>query len=102
MSYKTEQLNRAREWSRVRGGSAEPVLIILHKSGNYGKSNIFGRCKFCHSGLTVFGVCVTCEYCEVCCTCKKVIQPDKRAIPMIYNHKKVNYGHYCLKCGEKI
>lgn len=92
--YKEDQEKRSITWSRVRNHSFDPVTFILKKMHD-SKSNIFSRCKFCHSGLMIKGICVTCGICELCSICKKVIQPDRSSKHMKYDHKNVSHG-YCF------
>jgi hypothetical protein len=95
--YQKEALGRSRKWSRVRGGTKKPVHIILHKKHD-SMSNVFSRCKFCHTGLKIRGVCVKCEVAELCYVCKKIVQPDRSALSMVYNHSKATHG-LCFHCN---
>lgn len=95
--YKKELFERCKNWSRVRGKSKKTVHAILRKKHD-SKSNIFSRCRFCHTGLKIKGVCVTCGYAYVCSKCKKIIQPDGSAIDGVTNENKISHG-LCLMCG---
>jgi|GEM_PF-6945345 len=87
-------------FSRVRARTGDHVLITTR--GEWGRSDIFARCKFC-GGLTIYGVCQTpeCGSACICCRCGRILQPDG------YTWKRMvvqsqNFTHtYCDVCAEE-
>jgi hypothetical protein len=82
-------------FSRVRGGTTKPVVIISRN----GRSNlIFGRCPFC-KGLTHYGVCQCCGGVRVCSKCRGVIQKNSSTLPLNYDEKRDPITHgICDSC----
>jgi hypothetical protein len=103
--YKKEREKRFANscFSRVRGRTNAPIYIVIRKTGNFAKSDIFLKCKFCN-GLTIKGVCQKCGMIRVCMWCMGVIQPNGHAVNFVYTNSKKNrqitHG-LCKDCKTK-